>query len=69
MSKTLDFKVFCFEAFKAKHQLSGVEAMEIFKKYKVFDYLNACYDVLHTTGRDYIIEDIDIYINVRKKMA
>lgn len=69
MSKTLDFKVFCFEAYKAKHKLNGVEAMDIFKKYKVFDYLTVCYDVLHTTGRDYIVEDIDIYINVRKKMA
>lgn len=69
MSKTLDFKVICFEAFKAKYQLSGVEAMDIFKKYNVLDYLAEYYDVLHTQGRDYILEDIDIYINVRKRRA
>ena len=40
--------------------------MDLFKKYNVFDYLESFYDVLHTTGRDYLIEDIDIYINSRR---
>ena len=40
--------------------------MKLFKKYGVLDYINACFDVLHTTGRDYIVEDIDIFINARK---
>lgn len=67
MSKTLDFKVFCFEAYKAHYKLKGWETMDLFKKYNVFTYLTSCYDVLHTTGREYIIEDIDIYIKTRKK--
>ena len=66
MSKTLEFKVFCFEAYRAEKNMSGREAMSVFKKYGVLDYLDACYDVLHTTGRAYIIEDIDIFINARK---
>lgn len=69
MSKTLDFKAFCFEAYKAQHRLNGAETMELFKKYKVFDYLTACYDVLHTTGRAYILEDIEVYIKAREKTA
>ena len=36
--------------------------MKLFKKYGVLDYINACFDVLHTTGRDYIVEDIDIFM-------
>ena len=36
------------------------------KRYGVLDYLGACFDVLHTTGREYIVEDIDIFINARK---
>lgn len=67
MSKTLEFKVFCFEAYRAEKKLSGRETMQLFKKYGVLDYLGACYDVLHTTGRSYIIEDIDVFINARKK--
>ena len=63
MSKTLEFKVFCFEAYRAEKKLSGKEAMKLFKQYGVLDYLNACFDVLHSAGRDYIIEDIDIFID------
>lgn len=66
MSKTLEFKAFCFEAYRADKRLTGRETMTLFKKYGVLEYLGSCYDVLHTTGRAYIIEDIDLFINARK---
>lgn len=65
-SKTLEFKAFCFEAYRADKRITGRETIELFKKYGVFDYLDVCFDVLHTTGRSYIVEDIDIFINARK---
>lgn len=65
MSKTLEFKVFCFEAYRAEKKLTGYQAMELFKKYDILKYLGECYDVLHSTGRQYIIEDIDLFINAR----
>ena len=67
MSKILSFKAFCFEAYRAEKKLSGKDAMSLFTQYGVLDYIEACFDVLHTTGRAYIIEDIDIFINARKK--
>lgn len=66
MNKILEFKVFCFEAYRAEKKLTGCETIKLFKTYGVLDYLNACYNVLHTTSRDYIVEDIDIFINARK---
>ena len=69
MSRTLDFKVFCFEAYSAEHNLSGREAMDLFKKYNLFEYLGKFYDVLHTVGREYIVGDIDKYIEARKNIA
>lgn len=66
MSETLEFKVFCIEAYKNYHHLSGREAAALFRKYRVLEYLDACYDALHTTGKNYIIEDIDLYISARK---
>lgn len=66
MSKTLEFKAFCFEAYRADKKLTGRETMRLFKKYGVLDYLGACFDVLHTTGRAYIVEDIDVFIDARK---
>lgn len=68
MSKTLEFKVFCFEAYRAEKKLTGREAMDIFKKYGVLDYLGTCFDVLHTLGRDYLIEDIDLFVAARKNV-
>lgn len=67
MSKTLKFKAFCFEAYKAEHNLNGYETMELFKKYGVLEFIEICYEPLHSQGRDYIVSDIDIYINSRKK--
>lgn len=67
MSKTLAFKTFCFEAYRADKKLSGRAPMALFKKYGVLDYLDACYDVLHTTGRAYLIDDIDAFIRVRQE--
>ncbi len=68
MSKTLEFKAFCFEAYRAEKKLTGRQAMNLFKKYGVLDYLENCFDVLHTTGRAYIIEDIDIFISNRRNI-
>ena len=68
MSKTLEFKAFCFEAYRADKKLSGRETMYLFKKYGVLDYLGACFDVLHTAGRAYIVEDIDIFIRARQNV-
>lgn len=66
MSKTLQFKAFCFEAYRADKKMTGRATMQLFKKYGVLDYLGACYDVLHTTGRQYFVEDIDGFIAARK---
>ena len=68
MSKTLAFKAFCFEAYRADKKLTGIATMNLFKKYGVLDYLDACFDVLHTTGRAYIVEDIDVFISARKNV-
>lgn len=66
MSKTLEFKVFCFEAYRAEKKMTGRQAMQLFMRYGVLDYLEECYDVLHTTGREYLIEDIDLFIAARQ---
>lgn len=67
MSKTLEFKAFCFEAYRAEHGLTGYEAMKLFKKFGVLDFLDSCYLPLHSQGRDYIVSDIDVFINARRK--
>ena len=65
MEKNIDFTVFCLESYKYSHQLTGKAALKVFNDYNVFDYIKAFYDVLHSTGQEYIVEDIDLYINSR----
>lgn len=65
MSKEMKFAVFCLESYKIHRSMTGKEVNELFKKYGVFDYLYEFYDVLHTTGHQYINNDIDIYLKAR----
>lgn len=68
MDDRLDFLVYCIESYKNANGLKGRETMELFNKYRVIDYINASYEALHTTGRKYIVDDLNIYINARKQM-
>lgn len=65
MNEELFFTVFCLESYKLHRNLSGKETAKLFSDYGVFDYINEFYDVLHTTGHDYINNDIDIYLKSR----
>lgn len=65
MSKEARFAVFCFENYKIHKSISGRQAYELFEKNGVFDYLKEFYDVLHTTGYQYINNDIDSFLSNR----
>lgn len=65
MSKETTFTVFCLENYKIHRNLSGKQVLDIFDRYGVFDYIREFYDVLHTTGYNYINNDIDIYLKSR----
>ena len=63
MSKEIsDFIIFCIEYYKEKENLSGEYVYDLFNEYGVVDYLEKGYDVLHTQGKDWILEDIDKFL-------
>lgn len=66
MSKEGNFLIFCIEQYKSAKNLSGKQVMELFQKYRVSEYIVSCFEALHTTGTNYIIEDIDLYIEARQ---
>ena len=45
--------------------LTGKQAAALFERYGVIDYLVEGYDVLHTTGYQYMNHDIDEYLKAR----
>lgn len=66
MTKELPFIVLCIEEYKNKKNMTGKEVADLFNRYSVIEYIRSFYDVLHTTGTKYIIDDIDSYIDSRK---
>ena len=66
MSRQGDFLVYCTEQYKSTKKLNGKQVSELFTAYKVWEYIYSCFEALHTTGANYIVEDIDAYIEARR---
>ena len=60
------FLSFCMENYKEHKSLSAEETLLLFNRYGVLDYLEEVFDMLHTQGKNYIMGEIDEYINNRK---
>ncbi|MCL2879166.1 MAG: DUF3791 domain-containing protein [Treponema sp.] len=65
MDTVTKFMVYCVEIYKTAHNLNGRQVMELFSKYKVFEYIVNFFGALHTTGPEYIIDDINGFIEDR----
>ena len=61
-----DFIIFCLESYKIENKLTGKEVFDIFDKYDVFSYLTKGYDMLHTQGGPWLVNDIEQYIKERQ---
>ena len=60
------FVSFCIEQYKQKHCLTGEQLMQTLNQYGVLEYLEECYEPLHTQSAQWIMEDIDEFIDKRK---
>ena len=66
MDEKTDFIAFCLEEYRNAEHLSGKAVIELFNRYRVLDYIRSYYEALHTTGRQYIVNDINLYIRARQ---
>lgn len=66
MSKQGKFMIYCAEQYKMTKHLTGKQLAELFSRYQVWEYIYSCYEALHTTGTNYIIEDIDLFIETHR---
>lgn len=69
MSSQGKFMIYCAEQYKLAKNLTGRQLAELFSRYQVWEYVYSCYEALHTTGTNYIIEDIDLYIEARRPVT
>ena len=69
MSRQGDFMIYCTEQYKSAKKLTGKQVSDLFSRYRVWDYIYSCFEALHTTGTNYIVEDIDLYIEARQPVT
>lgn len=61
------FVSFCIEQYKNAKGLTGAEAAKELDYYGVLEYFEEHYDMLHTQSHQWILEDIDEFINIRER--
>ena len=67
MSAEGKFLVYCLEMYRAAKNMTGKQVIDLFKRYEISEYVVSCYEALHTTGTNYIIEDIDLFVEARQR--
>lgn len=60
------FVAFCIEEYRAAKGMTGEQVLDLFSQYGVTDYLSKCFEPLHTQGREWLIDEIDEFIEIRK---
>lgn len=66
-TEAFDFYVYTLEKYAQSKSIGGLQAMATFKEYGVEDYLLNNYDLLHTQGTGYVLDEIDRFIIRRKR--
>lgn len=62
------FLSFCIEQYKKEKGISGAEAARLLQGYGVLEYLKEHFEVLHTQSKQWLLEDIDEFIKLRKEV-
>ena len=61
--KELTFVVFILHALGQRWNMTTPEVYDILNSTRILDnYIIKCYDVLHTLGKEYLIEDITEFV-------
>jgi hypothetical protein len=68
MDNKTKFLVYCVEIYKTAYKINGKQVMKLFNKYGINEYIINCYDALHTTGPEYIIEDISELLEEKERV-
>ena len=67
MSREGEFLIFCLELYRHAKSMSGAEVFDLFSKSGARDYVLKHFESLHTTGNQYILNDIDEFLMNHRK--
>lgn len=61
------FVSFCIEQYAKAKKIRTEDVVNLFEEYEITEHFCEFYDVLHTHGHNWLIEEIDKMIKRRKK--
>ena len=64
-TKISEFIVFCIEMMAEKHGVSGRRVADCLEKAGVIGYLSENYPTLHSMGKEWLMDDIEKYLENR----
>ena len=65
--EVFEFYTYSMENYAIRKRISGMRAWVIFKESGADEYVIDNYDLLHTQGLEYVLDDIQRFINRRKR--
>lgn len=65
--ESFEFFVYTLEKYALSKGISGLQALSMFKEYEADEFLLRHYDLLHTQGTGYVIDEVQRFIDRRKK--
>lgn len=65
--EAFEFYVYTLEKYAISKRIGGLQALALFKEYEADEFLLKHYDLLHTQGIGYVIDEVQRYIDRRKK--
>ncbi len=65
--EAFEFYVYTLEKYAICKRISGLQALALFKEFDADEFLLMHYDLLHTQGTGYVIDEVQRLIERRKK--
>ncbi len=59
INEVLFMEMRLIQQFCKRHKYISKEANALFNKHRIWQYIEECYDTLHMSGDEYILDDID----------
>lgn len=65
--EAFEFFTYTLEKYSISKGISGLQTLALFKEYGADEFLLMHYDLLHTQGTGYVIDEVQRFIDRRKK--
>jgi hypothetical protein len=66
-TEAFEFYVYTLEKYAISKRIGGLQALALFQEYEADEFLLRHYDLLHTQGTGYVLDEVQRFIDRRKK--